>query len=965
MPLSISHCNGSFPFSCFPDTGSATTVLSSDIAVKHRIPINKQAPPANFVSVNGDPVPTTGVVEIVLQAPSSSTKTSAVVSPAVKDEIIVGFKDLKNLGVIPEGFPLRKIDREATQIQALRDSLIIEFKDVLTDSLPGESMGGSPMKIFLTPGQKEPFRISTARPVPHHWEEKAKKAIQQLIDSKVIATMSDPSDWCAPGFFVPKSNGELRLVVDFTGLNRYVRRPIHTFPSSSEIVSGLDPHAQFFAKLDATQGYHQVPLDYDSSKMTTFLLPYGRFRFLRAPMGLSCSSDEFCRRSDEVVRDLPGVRKLVDDILVQAPTMEALKDRISELLKRCRKHHFTLSQKKFEIGRKVNFAGFVISREGVFPNPDKLQGIRDFPAPSDVSSLRSFLGMINQLNNFYPYLAALSKPLLELLRKDVAFVWLPEHQAAFQQIKTKLTGDLALHHFDPSLPTTLLTDASRLHGIGFILIQTPKSGAKRVIQCGSRSLAPAETNYATIELETLAISWAIHKCDFYLKGMQHFKVCTDHRPLLGTFSKPLSRVDNPRIVRLREKVLDYNFSVAWVAGKENIIADALSRSVPKTQPVPHRLCTISPTSNTPISMATIIEHANSCPTFFKIKEALSNNKHPSSLPPDHPARGLREVWHELSVSEEGLLIVGGTRVFIPIPLRAGILKLLHKGHTGLQKTWATAKSLYFWPHMRTHLQQEIDKCEPCQSLKPSLPKEPLIHTTARFPMERASADLFQFGSQHYLVLVDRYSGLPMVNKLRNLSSATIIRVLTELFDTYGWPLSLRTDGGPQFRSEFRAFCVAHDIRHELSSPYHPESNGHAESAVKNVKHLMEKVKPSEFPAAFAAWKNTRRADQPSPNELFFGRQLRIQLPLMSSTLWQAASTQRAPPADPVRFRTLPPLSPGRTVWVQNPHTKRWTTKATVLSTSSTGRTYTLRTEEDKTITRNRRFIRPRYVDHLE
>ena len=220
-----------------------------------------------------------------------------------------------------------------------------------------------------------------------------------------------------------------------------------------------------------------------------------------------------------------------------------------------------------------------------------------------------------------------------------------------------------------------------------------------------------------------------------------------------------------------------------------------------------------------------------------------------ALPPDHPARGLREVWHELSVSEEGLLIVGGTRMFIPVPLRAGILKLLHKGHTGLQKTWATAKSLYFWPHMRSHLQQEIDKCEPCQALKPSLPKEPLIHTTARFPMERASADLFQFGSQHYIVLVDRYSGLPMINKLGNLSSATVIRVLTELFDTFGWPLSLRTDGGPQFRSEFKAFCVAHDISHELSSPYHPESNGHAESAVKNVKHLMEKSQTIGIPSS--------------------------------------------------------------------------------------------------------------------
>ena len=240
-------------------------------------------------------------------------------SPAIKNDLIVGFKDLKRLKVIPDGFPLWRIDTESNQIQALRNSLIGDFQDVLTDSLPEGSMEGSPMKIFLTPGEKVPFRISTARPVPHHWEEKVKKAIQQLIDSKVIAKMSDPSDWCAPGFFVAKSNGEVRLVIDFTGLNKYVGRPIHTFPSSSDIVSGLDPQAQFFAKLDATRGYHQVPLDHDSSKLTTFLLPYGRFRFLRAPMGLSCSSDEFCRRSDEVIRNLPGVRKLVDDILIQAP----------------------------------------------------------------------------------------------------------------------------------------------------------------------------------------------------------------------------------------------------------------------------------------------------------------------------------------------------------------------------------------------------------------------------------------------------------------------------------------------------------------------------------------------------------------------------------------------------------------------------------------------------------------------
>ena len=296
-------------------------------------------------------------------------------SLAIKDEIIVGFKDLKKLKVIPDGFPLRRIDPESTQIQALRNSLIRDFRNVLTDSLPDESMGGSPMKIFLTPGEKESFRISTARPVPHHWEEKAKKAIQQLIDSKVIATMSDPSDWCAPGFFVAKPNRELRL--NFTGLNKYVHRPIHTFPSNSDIASGLDPQAQFFAKLDATQGYHQVPLDNDSSKLTTFLLPHSRFLFLRAPMGLSCSSDEFWCRSDEVICNLPGVRKLVDDIPIQAPTLEALKSRISELLQCCRTQHFTLSQKKSEIGRTVNFAGFVVSRDGS-SQPGQAQGHSGF-----------------------------------------------------------------------------------------------------------------------------------------------------------------------------------------------------------------------------------------------------------------------------------------------------------------------------------------------------------------------------------------------------------------------------------------------------------------------------------------------------------------------------------------------------------------------------------------------------------
>ena len=164
--------------------------------------------------------------------------------------------------------------------------------------------------------KKMPFRISTARQVPLHWREKAESIINKLLDGKVITRQDDPTEWCAPGFFVTKKNGDLRIVINYTHLNKYVKWPAPTFPSAQEILLGIDPDPTMFAKLDVTKGYHQVPMDEVNSRLTTFLLPLGRFCFLRAPMGLSCSNDEFCGQSDKIIEGLPGVRKLVDDILV-------------------------------------------------------------------------------------------------------------------------------------------------------------------------------------------------------------------------------------------------------------------------------------------------------------------------------------------------------------------------------------------------------------------------------------------------------------------------------------------------------------------------------------------------------------------------------------------------------------------------------------------------------------------------
>ena len=198
---------------------------------------------------------------------------------------------------------------------------------------------------------------------------------------------------------------DLRLVVDYTGLNRFVERPVHPFPSTKDIIQQLPKDAHFFATLDAVQGYHQIELSQRSSKLTTFLLPSGRYRFLRAPMGLNASSDEWCRRSDQVVAGLEGVQKIVDDVLVSAPTLSILEQRIRKVLTRCEQEHVAISLNKFQIGHMVKFAGHIISSEGVQPDPERIKAISDFPAPTCLKELRSFLGLANQLGSFHPDLA--------------------------------------------------------------------------------------------------------------------------------------------------------------------------------------------------------------------------------------------------------------------------------------------------------------------------------------------------------------------------------------------------------------------------------------------------------------------------------------------------------------------------------------------------------------------------------
>ena len=207
------------------------------------------------------------------------------------------------------------------------------------------------MEIFLNDRVDiKPMHIINARPVPLHYHDKADSHVRKLVNESIITKVDIPTIWCSPAFFVKKPGGGLWLVTDYTGLNKCVHHAAHPFPTTQDIVAGLDPLATVYAKVDALSSYFQVPLSKEASYLMTFLLPSGMYQYLRAPMGLASSSDEFCHRSDAIFSGIPGIRKLVNDILVEGRDLEDLEIKLHKVFWCCSMHGFVLSDKKFEVG---------------------------------------------------------------------------------------------------------------------------------------------------------------------------------------------------------------------------------------------------------------------------------------------------------------------------------------------------------------------------------------------------------------------------------------------------------------------------------------------------------------------------------------------------------------------------------------------------------------------------------------
>ena len=230
-------------------------------------------------------------------------------------------------------------------------------------------------------------------------------------------------------------------------------------------------NAKYFTLIDAKKGYWHVPLDEASSYLTTFNTPFGRFRFTRLPFGLVVSQDAFQKQLDSALEGLEGVTGIADDIFVYGSTEEVHDKNLINLMKRAQEKGIVFNKEKLQFKTsEISFFGHTWISQGVRPDKKKLSAIQQMNPPEDVKSLQSFLGLVNYLSRFSSRLADITAPLRDLTKKDVPFIWGPEHDQAFHEVKQEISTLGVLRYFEPKKESVIQTDASA-KGLGAVLLQ--------------------------------------------------------------------------------------------------------------------------------------------------------------------------------------------------------------------------------------------------------------------------------------------------------------------------------------------------------------------------------------------------------------------------------------------------------------------------------------------------------------
>lgn len=804
------------------DTGASRTILGSAGWQRlSRLGIETRGRAMTVKLADGSTCVSPGTITAVVKLRDVEKVLNILVVPDVTTELILGTDFWRTMGIVPD---LRRGD------WCFTDCPEVQLGALLEDTLDGEQRAQLENLVSRLFSNVDPERIGCTNLVEHVIVTRSpaikqryypiSPAMQRVVNSELDKMLAQGiversnSPWSSPILLVPKRDGSHRFCVDFRKLNSVTERDAYPLPYVSHILDKLRD-ARYLSTLDIKSAYWEIPMAENSKQYTAFTVPNrGLFQFRRMPFGLHNAPATWQRFIDRVIgADLePHVFAYLDDIIIVTPTFEQHLVVLEEVVKRIHSAGLTLSREKSQFCRsELRYLGYVINGSGLLVDPEKIRAMLNIPTPKSTSEVRRILGISSWYRRFVKDYATLVAPLTNLLRKNKRFEWSEECERAWVSVKECLVTAPVLAMPDYEREFVIQADASNF-GIGAVLTQNFDDG-ERVIAYLSRSLSRQERNFSTTEKECLAVLYAIEKFRPYIEG-SHFTVITDHFSLLW-----LNSLQNPsgRLARWAVRLQQYDFTIVHRKGKDHIVPDALSRSVPVIE-------TAQP--DIPILdkwYLRLVENIRIRPEkfpTFRLIDGVPYKHIPSHYPDladDH------SQWKRV----------------VPKELRKTIIKQNHDaptaGHLGIFKTTSRVLEKAYWPGMKSDIAKYIRSCGACMRAKP-LQQAPTGkmggHSLISRPWQVISADVVgplprtSHGNQFIFVVTDCFSKLSLFFPLRRATASAIVRYLeNDVFLQYGVPQALITDNGVQFRSkEMRKLLATYSVKPSFVSYYRPQAN---------------------------------------------------------------------------------------------------------------------------------------------
>lgn len=882
-------------------------------------------------------------------------------SPA---ENLLGLQTCEKLGLV----------HFACSVNELSNSVITKSEQFVKTNIELFSgVGKIPGVVHLYLKDNVQPSIASPRRFPYMLLGKLKTTLNQMVSDDIITKVTEPTDWVSHMLAVEKSNGSLRICLDPPELNGAIKIPKYQIPQLDDIISVMS-NKKVFSVLDLASGFWHLELDESSSWLTTFASPFGRYRFKRLCFGINCAPEIFMQKMVEIFGDIEGVRPYFDDIIVAASTEEEHDQLMEKVLERAKQHNLKFNPNKLQYKTNVvKFLGVIISPQGVRVDPNKIKAILELPTPTDKDAVHRFLGLLKSLSRFIPDLSQQTENLRYLTKKNVPFNWTEQQEKEFQKLKQLLVETPVLKFFDASNPNVVIQTDSSKSGLGCCLMQDAP------IAFASRALTNTEIRYSQIEKELLAIVFAVKKFHNYIYGRQVI-VKTDHKPLVSLVQKPMDKL-TARLQRLRLQLLRYNIDVQYLSGKEQFIADTLSRAYLNDEPADetYQAYTVHSTHILDISVQKkqLFAHETEADEELCLVKKFVEEGWPKYKKIPREAQKYF-VMKDSITTNEGVLLFEN-RLIVPRKLVPMILGLVHETHLGIVKSKQLARLSLYWSGMSNDIEEYIRKCDVCATYANNNQKETLLpYPVPQRPWERIGIDIATHEQKDYLVCYDSYSNWLEVLEIRNKSAETMVQKLKSVFARLGIPDVVVSDNVPFNSESYKNFAHSWGFIPVYTSPHYPQSNGLAEKGVSIAKSILRKSKEGERDLAYGLlmYRTTPLSTGFTPSQLIAGRILRTKIPVTTTLL-----KPKLPDLEVVQNNLekskavqkyyydqnasdLSPIPPNTLVTFKNDLTDKQWKKGKIVSPAKGPRSYMIEDDGGATYTRNRRFIRrpARYND---